>query len=526
MKKTTRRSTPRLGYRMLPKNLAAMHGVPSTILLDRVFDRATRSYMNSKRPPFEEPAFDLDPEDGDIPLPSAVADRDVMTAVVGAAFDAAISPKIRRQIDQAKAMAVVIVVPTPAWVAPVSQYFRATFGSRWHAYERAGSNRIAGHEMLEGSNSVAAALSEGQCVVGLAADVKLLPKALVIAADITIRLATPTGSVLRTAIAKFCRRSAEELPDAIAAGLDLHDILAAFRPGSGPQRIAQRLAAAAVAIRGEVSEERLPDLADAVEYGEAQRWGLLLARDVADFRAGKISWAEADLPRGIVLQSEPGLGKTLYPKLLSRACSMPLVETSVADWFTAGDRGTLDQVLRHLRDAFQRAEALGQPTVLALDECDGVPSRATLDSHNRDFFVPIVSELLLRISQSHQLVIIAMTNNAAALDPALVRPGRLEKIIEIVRPDFAGTKNILKFHVNGAFDDAELADIARLAEGSTGAEIMALVRDARRIARHAGRPFAVADLREVIVQTRRHLLGEQTRRFFESAAPASPDMVN
>lgn len=109
--------------------------------------------------------------------------------------------------------------------------------------------------MPDASDSVAFDLSRGQCVVGLAADVRLLPTALVAGADITIRMPMPTGTVLRAAIAKFCRRSCEHLPGGIAAGLDLFQIVAAFRPGAGPKRVAQRLATATSVVRGEVREE-------------------------------------------------------------------------------------------------------------------------------------------------------------------------------------------------------------------------------------------------------------------------------
>lgn len=521
MKKNNRRR-PRSAFRMVPKNPDAMYGRPSTILIDRPIDRWSRTFLD-QYPRSAEPAFELDPEDEDVSPPSRAADQDAMMAVVGAVFDAAVSRQDRRRIDHAKAMAVVVIVPTPAWVAPVSQHFPKKFGSRWRAYDRDGAKR-GGQHAPEGSESVADDLSSGQCVVGLAADAKLLPTALTAAADITVRLPAPTGPVLRTAIARFCRRSSEELPGDIAAGLDLHEIVSAFRPGSGPQRIAHRLAAAAAVIRGEVREERLPDLADAVEYGEAQRWGLSLARDIADYRAGRITWA--DLQHGIVLHSEPGLGKTLYAKLLAKACSMPLVVSSVADWFTAGDRGYLDSVMRHMRAAFERAAGLGQPAILFLDEIDGIPNRATLDPHNRDFWTPLINELLLLVADARDLIIVGATNNIDALDPALLRPGRLERAVEIKRPDRRGTLNVLKFHVAGALGDAELADIAALAEGSTGAEIMAFVRDGRRVARHAGRPFAAADLRAVVLQARRGFAHARGREIFEAAMPVSPNMVN
>jgi cell division protease FtsH len=236
--------TPRMAYRMLPKSLAAVWTMPSSSLESYVAQMHGQP-ADEESLPYPEPDFYLDPEDEEVTPNSSYSDGEI--AVVGAAFDAAVSPQSRRQIDHAKALAVVIIVPTPAWVAPVSAHFRTTFGSRWQAYERVGSSRGGGYQ--EGSDSVASDLSRGHCVVGLAPDVTSLPGALVAAADITIRLPAPTGAVLRMAIARFCRRPSNELPGGIATGLDLYEIATAFRPGTGPQRIAQRLAAAAVAVR-------------------------------------------------------------------------------------------------------------------------------------------------------------------------------------------------------------------------------------------------------------------------------------
>jgi cell division protease FtsH len=249
MKTPTRH--PQIGYQMLPKNLAAWRVMPASAAAHYFAQLHARSEDEEPLPPLE-PAFYLGPEDEGMPPSSSYSDG--MMAVVGAAFDAAVSPQIRRQIEHAKALAVVIVVPTPAWVAPMSIHFTTTFGSRWHAYDRAGSNRLGGHQMPDASDSVAHNLSRGQCVVGLAADVRLLPAALVAGADITIRVPAPTGAVLRAAIAKFCG-SCAVLPDGIAAGLDLFQIVSAFRPGAGPKRVAQRLAAAVTVVRGEVGEE-------------------------------------------------------------------------------------------------------------------------------------------------------------------------------------------------------------------------------------------------------------------------------
>ena len=171
-----------------------------------------------------------------------------MSAVVGATFEAAISTDQRRRLRHGQAMCVIVQVPTPAWVGPVLAYFRGVFGDRWVQQARDASDPI-GHGAATGSSAVSSALSAGQSVVGISADVRLLPRTLVGAADLTIRLRHPDGSVVKTAITRFAKRAPAEIEDFIAGELDLDDILAAFRPGSGPQRIAQRLAAAAAALR-------------------------------------------------------------------------------------------------------------------------------------------------------------------------------------------------------------------------------------------------------------------------------------
>ncbi|MBV5268847.1 MAG: AAA family ATPase, partial [Afipia sp.] len=88
---------------------------------------------------------------------------------------------------------------------------------------------------------------------------------------------------------------------------------------------------------------------EAVEYGDARTWGLALARDLADYRAGRLDWWEVD--RGAVLFSEPGLGKSLFARILAQACGVPLVAFSIADLF-ASSAGFLDSVIKASRALF------------------------------------------------------------------------------------------------------------------------------------------------------------------------------
>jgi cell division protease FtsH len=211
---------------------------------------------------------------------------------------------------------------------------------------------------------------------------------------------------------------------------------------------------------------------------------------------------QCGLQRGLILTSDPGVGKNTYAKMLARTCGMPFFHTSVSAWFEG--RGFLHDVIQRMNAAFDQALAMA-PSLLYWDEVSSLPKRDRLDSHNRDFWIPIIDGALIRLdgalsSESRRnVIVVAGTNDATCVDPALARPGRLERIVHIPRPDVAGIQNILRFHLDSDLQNEDLADVAVIAQGATGADLMALVRTARQVARHAGRPLLVADLREILV---------------------------
>lgn len=190
--------------------------------------------------------------------------------MVAATFEAAVPKKLRRRLAHGRALAVTVVVPSADWVPPVEAYAKSSFGDQWRFHTRVGSDRR--HNASVGNDEVARDLSRGFCVMGIGVDAALLPSALTKAADIAIRIDPPGAAVLRKAIARFASRSPGDLPAGIAAGLDLHAVVAAFRPGTGAPAIVRRLEASSAAGRG--ATERVPDLETAVEFGEAWTWGL------------------------------------------------------------------------------------------------------------------------------------------------------------------------------------------------------------------------------------------------------------
>ena len=434
-------------------------------------------------------------EEADDEAPSRRAKRkqrqSATAIVVETAFDASVPKRLRRKLMSGQALAATIVVPTAAWVGPMTAYVKSTFGDRWHLQTRDGSERK--RDSSVGNDEVARDLSKGACVMGIAVDPNLLPTALKAAADISIRITPLDGAALRTAITRFARRSPGEMADATATALDLHELVSAFRPGTGARAIAKRLESTAASRRG--GGARVPALETATEYGEARTWGLALARDVADFRAGRISWAEVD--RGVCLHSAPGMGKTLFAQILANACKVPLVTTSVGAWFADGP-GYLDSVLKAMRAAFARAGALASPcSILFLDEVDALPDRATLSPRGRDWWMPIITDALTlldsAVSDRAGIVVVGATNAIDRVDEALLRPGRLEKIVEIPKPDAAGALNVARFHLNGDISE-DLSPLGPLLAGRSGAEIMHAVRGARRSARQAGRALTIEDL--------------------------------
>jgi cell division protease FtsH len=343
---------------------------------------------------------------------------------------------------------------------------------------------------------------------------------LTAAADVTIKIALPTGIMVRKAL-KFCLRGRlpGHIDDRLVADLSFDDLVAAMRAGSTPKQAVERMRAMTDRRNVQTQTETYPRLEDAVEYGAAQKWGLALARDIQDLREGKPLSAEGkplsadEIDRGAIFFSEPGCGKTWLADSIAFACRIPLVKISIGDYFK-GD-AHLGVVLQEQRAAFEKAAALAARNgssgrngfcLLYIDEIDGIPSRKSLSqgsesgsgsSRNSDWWMPIINDLLLLCDQAknNNVILCGATNRISAVDPALLRPGRFERAIEITRPSVAGIINILRFHLKADLQADDLTDAARVAEGSTAAELMEIVRGARRRARTAQRALTVEDLK-------------------------------
>lgn len=320
-----------------------------------------------------------------------------------------------------------------------------------------------------------------------------MPSVLVASADMTIRIAQPDAGTIARAM-QFCLHGLvpEELPRDLGAGLDFNELAAALRPGSKPAEAVQRMQAIVKARSGDsASAIALPSLEEAIFYGEARDWGLALAADVAQSKATG-DWTITD--RGAVFFGAPGTGKSWLARIIARACQLPIIEASVADLFGSSP-GYLDSVVKAQRAVFARA-ATSAPCVLFWDEVEAMPNRATLSPRGRDWWLPVVDDFLLLVSSAPPgVIIIGATNHLELVDAALLRPGRLERAIEIKASDTAeGLAMILRFHLGGDLAGEDLVPLAHMGLGATAAVAMEWVRRARRTARRANREMILHDL--------------------------------
>ena len=123
-----------------------------------------------------------------------------------------------------------------------------------------------------------------------------------------------------------------------------------------------------------------------------------------------------------------------------------------------------------------------------------------MDNHAREWWTPLCTSILLGFDALNapgapEVCIIAATNHGDRLDPALIRPGRLGRVIEIKPPSAADLAVIFRQHLDdGEVPDMDLAPLGALALGASGAQVAGWVSEARAAARAAGRPMRPEDL--------------------------------
>ncbi|MBO1040679.1 AAA family ATPase [Brucella pituitosa] len=226
-------------------------------------------------------------------------------------------------------------------------------------------------------------------------------------------------------------------------------------------------------------------------YGEAASWGKMLAEDLALFAKRELDWEDID--RGVLLCGPPGVGKTLFARALAGTCRVPLFAHSLAQWQA---KGSLDDLLKAMLRAFEQAKREA-PCILFVDEVDSFGTRSQLSGRNSNYARQVINgflQCLDGLDGREGVVVVAATNDVNAIDPAIIRSGRIERHVHIPLPDAVGREQILKFHLKDALPGTNITGIAAGLEGASGADIARLVREARSRARARKAPLSASDL--------------------------------
>jgi transitional endoplasmic reticulum ATPase len=202
--------------------------------------------------------------------------------------------------------------------------------------------------------------------------------------------------------------------------------------------------------------------------------------------------------RGFFFSGAPGTGKTLLAKALAGEFGFPLISLYSSALFSR----YIGESEKELEEAFRKARQVS-PCILLLDEIDSLaPTRRT--SEDSGVSQRMVSQLLREIDKSfdlENLVIIATTNRPELVDPAFMRSGRFDYVVNFPLPDESGRKEILGIHSKGLGLSAEQIEAASaMSEGLSGADIESACRRARidsmqrRFEREKRGPVLAADL--------------------------------
>jgi transitional endoplasmic reticulum ATPase len=183
-----------------------------------------------------------------------------------------------------------------------------------------------------------------------------------------------------------------------------------------------------------------------------------------------------DPPKGVLLYGPPGTGKTLIAKAVANEVDAHFINISGPEIMSK----YYGESEKQLRDIFKEAED-NAPSIIFIDEIDSIaPKREDVTGEVERRVVAQLLSLMDGLEARGEVIVIAATNRPNAIDPALRRPGRFDREIEIGVPDKEGRREILEVHTRGMplSDDVNLSEIAEVTYGYVGADLAALAKEA------------------------------------------------
>jgi len=198
----------------------------------------------------------------------------------------------------------------------------------------------------------------------------------------------------------------------------------------------------------------------------------------------------ARIPKGVLLVGPPGTGKTLLAKAVAGEAGVGFLSISGSDFVEL----YVGVGASRVRDLFDQAKK-NSPAIVFIDEIDAVGrQRGTGLGGGHDEREQTLNQLLVEMNgfaANEGVVVLAATNRADVLDPALLRPGRFDRQVYVGLPDIRGREEILRVHVKGKplAEDVDLKKLARGTPGFTGADLENLVNEGALLAAREDRPY-------------------------------------
>jgi cell division protease FtsH len=245
-------------------------------------------------------------------------------------------------------------------------------------------------------------------------------------------------------------------------------------------------------------------------------------QEIVDFLKdpGKYTKLGARIPKGVLLEGPPGTGKTLLAKAVAGEAGVPFFSISGSDFVEM----FVGVGASRVRDMFEEAKK-NAPCIVFIDEIDAVARRrGTGLGGGHDEREQTLNQLLVEMDGfgvNEGIIVMAATNRADILDPAILRPGRFDRKVAVSRPDVKGREEILKVHAKNKplGDDVNLEEIARTTAGFSGADLENLLNEAAIDAAKENRAYIIqADIQKAFIKVgigtekKSHIISEEEKR--------------
>lgn len=244
--------------------------------------------------------------------------------------------------------------------------------------------------------------------------------------------------------------------------------------------------------------------------------------EIVDFLKNQTRYIQlgAKIPKGVLLVGPPGTGKTLLAKAVAGEAGVPFFSISGSDFVEM----FVGVGASRVRDLFEQAKK-NAPCIVFIDEIDAVGrKRGAGLGGGHDEREQTLNQLLVEMDgfgANEGVIVLAATNRADVLDPALLRPGRFDRQIVVGRPDIKGRSAILKVHSKGKplQEDVDIDTVARTTSGFTGADLANLMNEAALLtARSNKRAIDMEEIQKAFIkitvgtEKKSHVITEKEKR--------------